>query len=108
MSEAASKARPHGDMPDALRDYWAHGEGAAKINWGAPDDFYRCRAALGEVVAKHPGSIKPEQINGMCENLHEIATGMSTAEHAALLHGKGKDHPTTAAEKINARIQGRE
>ena len=25
-----------------LREYWTHGEGAAKIRWGTPGDFDRC------------------------------------------------------------------
>jgi hypothetical protein len=103
MSDAASQARPHGDMPQHLRDYWTKGEGAAKIGWGTPGDFYKCRIELGRYLA---GS--HADINGLCENLHEVATGMSTAEHAELLKAKGRDHPSTAAEAITARIHGRE
>lgn len=103
MSDAASHARPHGDMPEALREYWVHGEGAGKIGWGAPDDFYRCRVALGKYVATSGADV-----NGLCENLHELATGMSTTEHTELLAGQGKDHPSTAVEKLSARVHGRE
>lgn len=102
MSEAASQARPRGDMPQKLRDYWVHGAGAAKIGWGGPGDFYACRVELGKYLA---GS--HADVNGLCENLHEIATGMSTAEHAKLLASKGKDHPSTTGEVHAARANGR-
>lgn len=48
---------------DRLRDYWTHGEGAAKINWGVPGDFDRCRALLAEYV-------KPQYLSGYCANRH--------------------------------------
>lgn len=31
MSEAHSKASPHGATPHNLEEYWVHGEGAGKI-----------------------------------------------------------------------------
>lgn len=70
-------AVPHTAMPHALLDYWTHGDGAAKIRWGEPSDFYRCRRELARYL--HPG-----QINGACNELHKIATGMWTSEHAKL------------------------
>ena len=42
---------------DRLRDYWVRGPGAAKINWGVPGDFNRCRSQ----VAKY---IKPQHLSG--------------------------------------------
>jgi len=53
---------------DRLRDYWVRGEGAAKIGWGAPDDFYRCEAHVAEYV-------KPQYIKGYCANRHYDALG---------------------------------
>ncbi|PKV95909.1 hypothetical protein ATK30_6842 [Amycolatopsis echigonensis] len=97
MSEAASKASPHGATPDHLKDYWVHGEGAAKIGWGAPDDYYRCVLELGKYVS-------PGEVHGQCENLHELATGMSTAEHAEALGGKDK-HPSTPGEHVAAKLK---
>lgn len=44
---------------DRLRDYWTHGRGAAKIMWGAPGDFNRCRANLAKYV-------KPQHLSGYC------------------------------------------
>lgn len=97
MSAAESKASPHGSMPDALKRYWTKGKGAAEIGWGEDDDFYHCKVAL----AKHLVGSKAD-INGLCENLHEIATGMSTSEHAALVKGKGGHHPSSHVEKLAA------
>lgn len=68
-------------MPQKLRDYWTKGPGAAKIGWGGGGDFNRCLLNLAPYV-------KTAALKGLCENLHEIATGMSTTEHAKLLgHG---------------------
>lgn len=53
---------------DRLRDYWVRGEGAAKINWGTPGDFDRCRAELAKYV-------KPEYLAGYCANRHYDALG---------------------------------
>lgn len=64
-----------------LWDYWVHGAGAAKIGWGAPDDYNRCRAELG----KH---VSPTQVDGLCANMHIAATGMTTTQHARLLGGQ--------------------
>jgi hypothetical protein len=51
-----------------LMEYWAHGAGAAKINWGVPGDFKRCELELGKYVS-------PEIVAGLCSNLHQRATG---------------------------------
>jgi hypothetical protein len=51
-----------------LMEYWAHGEGAAKIRWGVPGDFDRCVTHLSKYVG--PGIVK-----GLCSNLHQRATG---------------------------------
>jgi hypothetical protein len=53
---------------DRLRDYWVRGPGAAKIKWGIPGDFNRCRLQ----VAKY---IKPQYLNGYCANRHYDALG---------------------------------
>jgi len=52
-----------------LRDYWTRGAGAAKIGWGAPGDFNRCRAQLGKYV--HGAGY----LAGTCANLHFVALG---------------------------------
>ena len=53
---------------DRLRDYWVRGEGAAKIGWGTPGDFNRCRVNVAEYV-------KPQYLNGYCANRHYDALG---------------------------------
>jgi hypothetical protein len=50
-----------------LMDYWVHGEGAAKIRWGEPNDWYRCVAHLGKYV-RDP--------KGLCTIYHHHALGV--------------------------------
>lgn len=52
-----------------LRHYWTRGEGAAKIRWGEPGDFNRCRMHLGKYV-------NPAFLAGTCANLHKVAIGI--------------------------------
>ena len=58
-----------------LMNYWAHGAGAAKIQWGKDGDFNRCVLELGKYVP-------PSQVKGLCSNLHVQATGARPG-HAA-------------------------
>ncbi len=60
---------------DRLRDYWTHGKGAAKIGWGMPGDFNRCRANLAKYV-------KPMYLSGYCANRHYDALGFWPGDHA--------------------------
>ena len=53
---------------DRLRDYWVRGPGAAKIGWGSPGDFNRCRVNVAEYI-------KPQHLNGYCANRHFDALG---------------------------------
>lgn len=53
---------------DRLRDYWVRGPGAAKIGWGTPGDFNRCRLNLAKYV-------KPQFLSGYCANRHYDALG---------------------------------
>lgn len=53
---------------ERLRRYWTRGKGAAKIRWGFPGDFNRCRRHLAKYV-------KPQYLNGYCANRHYDATG---------------------------------
>lgn len=52
-----------------LMEYWAHGEGAAKIRWGQPGDFNRCVRQLSKYVGPH-------MVKGLCSNLHVRALGV--------------------------------
>lgn len=53
-----------------LRTYWTRGKGAAKIRWGQPGDFNRCRRQLAKYVPN------PEYLAGTCANLHKVAMGL--------------------------------
>lgn len=50
-----------------LMEYWAHGEGAAKIRWPEPCAFCRC--------LEHAGKYFPKNPKGLCANLEKRATG---------------------------------
>jgi phage head maturation protease len=71
---AGGEAAHPGDT-ERLHQYWVHGEGAAKIRWGEPDDFARCVLHLGKYIRD------PE---GYCNLAHKAATGMYPAQHAAM------------------------
>lgn len=52
-----------------LRNYWTKGAGAAKIGWGIPGDFNRCRSLLAKYI-------KPNYLAGYCANRHKDALGI--------------------------------
>lgn len=52
-----------------ITDYWVDGTGAAKIGWGVPGDFNRCRTQLAKYVQN------PQWLAGLCANLHYRALG---------------------------------
>lgn len=58
-----------------LKDYWVHGEGAAKIAWGTTGSYDRCLVELG----KHVG---PGIVHGLCANLYHQATGEWPGKHS--------------------------
>lgn len=62
-----------------LRNYWAKGEGAAKIRWGVPGDFNRCRKQLAKYVPN------PQWLAGTCANLHKVAIGVWPGQEASLV-----------------------
>ena len=64
---------------ERLHRYWVHGEGAAKIRWGAPGDFDRCVLHLGKYIADP---------KGYCNLAHHAALGFYPATHAAMEHGR--------------------
>lgn len=53
-----------------IRRYWTKGKGAAKIKWGAPGDFNRCRRQLAKYVKR------PDWLAGLCANMHKEALGV--------------------------------
>lgn len=73
-----------------IRRYWVRGEGAAKIRWGAPGDFNRCRAQLAKYVQN------PDWLAGLCANMHKEALGIWPAQHA------GKDQHALVASATRA------
>lgn len=75
-----------------IRRYWVEGEGAAKIKWGAPGDFNRCRTQLAKYVQN------PEWLAGLCANMHREALGIWPAQH----HGA---RAITAAAKVEDMAQ---
>lgn len=54
----------HPQATKRIRNYWTRGEGAAKIGWGTPGDFNRCRAQLAKYVQN------PDWLAGLCANMH--------------------------------------
>jgi hypothetical protein len=62
--------------------WYEHGEGAARIGWGAPGDFARCVAIASEHMTE-------EQAKGFCNLRHHGALGIYPATHAAAERGHG-------------------
>ncbi len=81
---------------ERLRRYWTRGEGAAKIAWGTPGDFNRCRAHLGKYVAA-------PYLAGTCANLHYVALGYWPATHAKMTHGSA-DEPVEYEDEYGAAV----
>lgn len=70
-----------------IKDYWAHGEGAAKIQWGSPGDFSRCIQHIQTAVTKDGHApLSDHMIKGLCATLHHEATG-AWPGHAASEQG---------------------
>lgn len=69
-----------------IRRYWVRGKGAAKIRWGLPGDFNRCRRQLAKYVQN------PEWLAGLCANMHKEALGIWPGQH----RGK-RGHSITAS-----------
>lgn len=60
---------------ERLMRYWTEGPGASLIQWDTPGDYSRCVVELGRYV-------NPKMVHGLCQHLHERATG-APAGHAA-------------------------
>jgi len=58
-----------------LHRYWTRGPGAAKIGWGAPHDFYRCRRQLAKYIPA-------PYLNRTCAEWHHDALGYWPGQHA--------------------------
>lgn len=77
----------HPDPTKDITSYWVKGPGAAKIGWGMPGDFNRCRVQLAKYVQN------PEWLAGLCANLHYRALGVWPGRESA----SGGTMPLTAA-----------
>jgi hypothetical protein len=99
-SKATTAAGGHGNLPAALRHWFSPaGTGGHQIGWGLCGDYDRAVALMRGIAAKHPDSIKPEEIHGLAGNLHQEFTHMSTAEHAKMCGGRGHNTAATEAAK---------
>jgi hypothetical protein len=65
----------HPKATSQIRRYWVRGKGAAKIRWGQPGDFNRCRRQLAKYVQN------PEWLAGLCANMHFEALKFWPASH---------------------------
>ena len=72
----------HEGATERLHQYWVHGEGAAKIAWGAPGDFDRCVSHLSKFI----GDAK-----GYCNLAHHAALGYYPATHAKMDGHRSED-----------------
>lgn len=81
-----------------LRSYWVHGEGAAKIKWGAPGDFNRCRLQLAKYV-------NPAFLAGTCANLHKEALKIWPSTHAKILGDAKNDAISRIALVASAALE---
>lgn len=60
----------HPTATSRIRRYWTKGKGAAKIGWGTPGDFNRCRSQLAKYVQN------PDWLAGLCANMHYEVLGV--------------------------------
>ena len=70
-------------MPAQFKKYWGPGGiGGAKIRWGTDGDFDRCvRMVNAKVTEKHGSPLPPNEIRGLCSNLHREYLGKNPGEH---------------------------
>lgn len=76
----------HPQPTKEITGYWVDGKGRAKIGWGLPGDFNRCRTQLAKYVQN------PDWLAGLCANLHYRALGIWPGQHrgeAALVAAGG-------------------
>lgn len=83
-----------------LRTYWTRGKGAAKIRWGQPGDFNRCRRQLAKYVPN------PEYLAGTCANLHREAIGIWPGGEGGKKAAHAGDVITASAFSIVAAAAG--
>lgn len=78
----------HPKETSRLWKYWTRGPGAAKIAWGTPNDFYRCRRQLAKYI-------NPIYLNRTCAEWHHDALGVWPGQHS--VKGDSMDTDTLVA-----------
>lgn len=70
-------------MPPQFKKYWGpSGIGGAKIRWGTDGDFDRCvRMVNTKVTEKQGKPLPPNEIRGLCSNLHREYLGQNPGKH---------------------------
>jgi hypothetical protein len=72
---------------ERLRQYWLRGKGAAKIRWGTPGAWSRCRRLLSKYMP-------PTMVPGYCTNLSQRLGGQGVATHVGRgVRGSGSFNP---------------
>lgn len=76
---------------ERLREYWAHGEGAAKIQPEAPGAFTRCLVEVQKAVTDDGGKpLSDRMLRGFCARVIHEATGLHPGSDAYnVSHGHG-------------------
>lgn len=81
-----------------IRRYWVRGKGAAKIRWGVPGDFNRCRRQLAKYIAN------PNWLAGACANMHKEAIGLWPGQEGGRnVHSTGASMSLTAAATLSVK-----
>jgi 2'-5' RNA ligase len=73
-----------------LREYWVHGAGAAKVEWGTPGDFDRCVVEMTKFVGT--------RAKGLCNIYHRSALGVAPGQ---------EDKPGHAIAKAVGKMTGK-
>jgi hypothetical protein len=82
----------HPVATERLMEFWAHGPGAARIQWDVPGDYARCIVEIQKAVTDDGRPpLSDRVIHGLCSNLHVRATGArpghGPSEQGASHHG---------------------
>lgn len=72
-----------------LREYWVHGKGALKVQWGVPGDFDRCVVEMTKFVGT--------RAKGLCNIYHRSALGVAPGQ---------EDKPGHAIAKAVGKMTG--
>jgi DNA-binding ferritin-like protein len=87
---AAGGADRNRGNAEKLREYWTHGEGAAKIRWGTGGDWKRC--------VRHLSKYLGVRAKGYCQLRHKDALGFYTSTHAKM--DRKAKHAASAIEQF--------